>query len=127
MTNNANNGQRSIEIKAISPINIALVKYWGKLDDTLIIPTNSSLSITIDSSDMCSSTVIRLVENKIGISLILNGKESEVTQRIKNVVKKVKNCVLTLIQQNQIDKLDCKYWSKHLLRKNDDIAKLLKW
>lgn len=36
-------------VKAISPINIALVKYWGKVDEHLIIPANSSLSITIDS------------------------------------------------------------------------------
>ncbi len=31
-----------------SPINIALVKYWGKADEQLIIPTNNSLSLTIN-------------------------------------------------------------------------------
>ena len=31
-----------------APSNIALIKYWGKVDETYIIPANSSLSLTID-------------------------------------------------------------------------------
>ena len=77
----------SICIEAISPINIALVKYWGKIDEHFIIPANSSLSITIDSKDMCSHTKIILNPSSIensnffnsNIKLILNGKESKVT------------------------------------------------
>ena len=37
-----------LQVVATSPINIALVKYWGKIDEEYIIPCNSSLSITID-------------------------------------------------------------------------------
>lgn len=29
--------------------NIALIKYWGKKDKELKIPTNSSVSLTLDS------------------------------------------------------------------------------
>ena len=47
-------------IKAISPINIALVKYWGKVDSSYIIPANSALSITIDTDAMCSTTTISI-------------------------------------------------------------------
>ena len=28
--------------------NIALIKYWGKRDDELILPMNSNLSLTLD-------------------------------------------------------------------------------
>lgn len=35
-------------ITATAHTNIALVKYWGKLDEQLIIPQNDSLSITLD-------------------------------------------------------------------------------
>src|SRR5699024_7601423 len=28
--------------------NIALIKYWGKRDESLILPTNNSLSLTLD-------------------------------------------------------------------------------
>lgn len=35
--------------KARAHTNIALIKYWGKKDQELIIPTNSSLSLTLDA------------------------------------------------------------------------------
>lgn len=38
-------------VTATGPSNIALVKYWGKRDDKLILPYNSSLSITLDTQD----------------------------------------------------------------------------
>lgn len=39
---------QALKVVASSPINIALIKYWGKVHEELIIPANSSLSITID-------------------------------------------------------------------------------
>jgi diphosphomevalonate decarboxylase len=33
---------------AVSSPNIALIKYWGKRDQDLILPYNSSISVTID-------------------------------------------------------------------------------
>lgn len=46
-----------------APVNIAVVKYWGKRDPKLNLPTNSSLSVTLSQSDLrthttaaCSST-----------------------------------------------------------------------
>ena len=35
--------------KARAYTNIALIKYWGKKDDDLILPMNSSLSLTLDA------------------------------------------------------------------------------
>ncbi|CDW88718.1 diphosphomevalonate decarboxylase [Stylonychia lemnae] len=88
-----NNQDRSLEVIATSPINIALVKYWGKVDEDYIIPWNSSLSITIDQNDLCSKTRIRLVqadESDEQIELILNGKKDKVTKRIMNVVNAIR-------------------------------------
>jgi len=45
-------------IKAKSPVNIAFVKYWGKLDEELIIPLNNSLSMTLNTDDLCSKTTV---------------------------------------------------------------------
>ncbi|NVS33023.1 diphosphomevalonate decarboxylase, partial [Listeria monocytogenes] len=33
---------------AIAHTNVALIKYWGKRDEHLILPANSSLSFTVD-------------------------------------------------------------------------------
>jgi mevalonate pyrophosphate decarboxylase len=52
----------SIYLDAESSINIALVKYWGKVHDVLIIPANSSLSITVNKNDLNSHTRILLLE-----------------------------------------------------------------
>jgi len=37
-----------MKASSISPINIALIKYWGKRDQDLILPYNSSISMTVD-------------------------------------------------------------------------------
>ncbi len=36
------------KVTARAHTNIALVKYWGKADEELIIPQNNSLSLTLD-------------------------------------------------------------------------------
>ena len=79
-------------VEARSPINIALVKYWGKAHSTLIIPTNDSLSITLNKETLCSTTIIRLLPSCTGkIELILNGEvEPKIGQRIIDLVATVR-------------------------------------
>jgi len=48
----------------ICPINMALVKYWGKLCKTNNIPLNSSLSVTLSTDHFYSRTTIELSEGK---------------------------------------------------------------
>lgn len=45
-------------ITAIGTPNIALVKYWGKRDDELNLPMNSSLSITLDESLTTQTSIL---------------------------------------------------------------------
>lgn len=45
-----------------SSINIALIKYWGKLSDSLNIPTNSSLSVTLTNDVVYSETTIETAD-----------------------------------------------------------------
>ena len=83
--------------KAKGPINIALIKYWGKEDEELITPLNNSISLTLDMNTFYTETKITIqqieknINNEIKeniITLTINGKPFNVTNRIKNVFKK---------------------------------------
>ncbi|HLD73795.1 MAG TPA: diphosphomevalonate decarboxylase [Bdellovibrionota bacterium] len=57
------------------PTNIALVKYWGKRDTKLNLPTHSSLSATLDKFG--TYTTVEFLEDLIEDEFILNGKYIE--------------------------------------------------
>ncbi|KAF2872413.1 diphosphomevalonate decarboxylase [Massariosphaeria phaeospora] len=63
-----------------APVNIAVIKYWGKRDPKLNLPTNSSLSVTLSQSDLRTHTTASCSpNNKSGDSLILNGESQDVS------------------------------------------------
>ena len=83
--------------KAKGPINIALIKYWGKANEDLITPLNNSISLTLDMNTFYTETKVtieRIEDNPNNeikeniITLTINGKPSNITNRIKNVFKK---------------------------------------
>lgn len=87
-------GKDEYSVTMRSPINIALVKYWGKAHEKLIIPTNNSLSLTINKADLCSTTTVTISRatkkagNDSAVTLILNETEQKgVSERITRVVK----------------------------------------
>jgi diphosphomevalonate decarboxylase len=49
---------------ATANANIALIKYWGKADERLVIPTTSSLSITLDG--MATTTTVDFAPSRSG-------------------------------------------------------------
>jgi diphosphomevalonate decarboxylase len=57
---------------AVAQPNIALVKYWGKRDERLVIPWTSSLSMTLDVFP--TTTTVRLDPAAEADSVTLNGK-----------------------------------------------------
>ncbi|KAK2069923.1 hypothetical protein P8C59_004464 [Phyllachora maydis] len=67
-----------------APVNIAVVKYWGKRDATLNLPTNSSLSVTLAQSDLRTLTTASCSRAATDSgtatdSLVLNGQEADVS------------------------------------------------
>ena len=39
-------------VTAVAPVNIAVVKYWGKRDEARILPINDSVSVTLSGDQM---------------------------------------------------------------------------
>lgn len=65
--------------KAHSRIGRALLRrYWGKRDTKLILPTNSSLSVTLDQDHLRSKTTSRADASFEKDRLWLNGREEEI-------------------------------------------------
>ena len=70
--------------------NIAVIKYWGKRDEKLLLPINSSLSVTLDPADMGTTTTAAISPDWEGDRLWLNGKEEDINS------KRVQNCLREL-------------------------------
>ena len=61
--------------------NIALIKYWGKRDETLFLPTNSSLSITLDQ--FYTDTSVEFDDTLDQDTFTLNNQPVSETERMK--------------------------------------------
>ncbi|KAF8322074.1 Diphosphomevalonate decarboxylase [Clavulina sp. PMI_390] len=68
------------EATATAPVNIACIKYWGKRDTKLILPVNSSLSITLDQDHLRSKTSSRADASFEKDQLWLNGTEEVIKE-----------------------------------------------
>ena len=87
MSNDSN--YRSITCQA-SP-NIALIKYWGKKDEELIIPDNDSISITLDINDMHSYTTISTSSSMTNdIFYFDNVQQIKLSKRMQKVLNEVR-------------------------------------
>ncbi|KAK8134148.1 hypothetical protein PG984_006160 [Apiospora sp. TS-2023a] len=62
-----------------APVNIAVVKYWGKRDAKLNLPTNSSLSVTLSQADLRTLTTASCSTTFKDDVLLLNGEPSDLT------------------------------------------------
>ncbi|XP_030831199.1 diphosphomevalonate decarboxylase isoform X2 [Strongylocentrotus purpuratus] len=74
-----------------APINIAVIKYWGKRDEKLILPVNSSLSATLHIDQLCTTTSIAGSKHFPEDRLWLNGKEESLENpRVKTCLQEIR-------------------------------------
>ncbi|XP_050347584.1 diphosphomevalonate decarboxylase [Nymphalis io] len=80
-------------ITAIAPVNIAMIKYWGKRDEELILPLNDSVSATLDTSVMCAKTSVcarlDILENEIWLNGIQTSFSNQRLQNCLNAIKAI--------------------------------------
>lgn len=66
---------------AKAPTNIALIKYWGKRDEELMLPVNSSLSVTLDR--FFTVTTVEFLEDATKDVFYFNGERASETETKK--------------------------------------------
>ncbi len=79
-------------VECTAPVNIAVIKYWGKREDVpagLLVPINSSLSAAIHQDSMRSSTRITACRAFDADTMRLNGKDEsiEANPRMRDVIQ----------------------------------------
>lgn len=103
-------------ITVIAPVNIAVIKYWGKRDEELILPLNDSVSATLDTSIMCAKTSVCARPEFQEDEIWLNGKkESMSNMRLQNCLQGVKARALAeeTIDENFLS------WKVHVCSENN--------
>ncbi|KAF1765893.1 hypothetical protein GCK72_005846 [Caenorhabditis remanei] len=65
------------EVTVEVPMNIALVKYWGKRDEKLILPLNDSISLTVDK--LTARTTIRMIQGVGKHTVEINDEKVELS------------------------------------------------
>lgn len=85
--NSKNNKFIKIISSYITSPNIALIKYWGKLDEELILPLNTSLGVTLNTEDLQTKTKASFSDKYDADQLILNNKPHDISKRLQNILK----------------------------------------
>ena len=80
------------EITCSAPVNIAVVKYWGKRDEKHILPINSSISVTLNQDHLRTKTTIRADSSFKRDRFFLNGIEEDINKtRLQNVLQEMRH------------------------------------
>ncbi|KAF5914307.1 hypothetical protein HPG69_013092 [Diceros bicornis minor] len=69
-----------VAVTCTAPVNIAVIKYWGKRDEELILPINSSLSVTLHQDQLKTTTTAAISKDFAEDRIWLNGQEEDVGQ-----------------------------------------------
>lgn len=79
-------------VTARAPTNIAVIKYWGKRDETLILPINDSISVTLDPDHLSATTTVAVSPSFEKDRMWLNRKEISLSGgRYQNCLKELRN------------------------------------
>ncbi|KAF3653721.1 Diphosphomevalonate decarboxylase [Capsicum annuum] len=78
-------------VTAQTPTNIAVIKYWGKRDENLILAINDSISVTLDPAHLCTTTTVAVSPDFDEDRMWLNGKEISLAGgRYQNCLREIR-------------------------------------
>lgn len=102
-----------------APVNIATLKYWGKRDKVLNLPTNSSISVTLSQEDLRTLTTATTSPDFAKDQLWLNGKEESLAS------ERTQHCLQDLRQlRRELEEKDSSLptfsqWKLHIASENN--------
>ncbi|XP_071878410.1 mevalonate diphosphate decarboxylase [Bombus fervidus] len=99
-------------VTCIASVNIAVIKYWGKRDEILILPVNDSISATLDTDHLHTKTTVMISPTFKEDQIWLNGQEED----IKN--PRLQNC-LTQIRKRARNSNHIDQWKVHICSENN--------
>ncbi|KAJ6477441.1 GHMP kinase [Mycena vitilis] len=104
-----------------APVNIACIKYWGKRDTKLILPTNSSLSVTLDQDHLRSTTTSRADPSFEKDRLWLNGVEEDIkaSSRMSTCISEMKRLRKELVEDVDASAPPLSTFSVHIASYNN--------
>ena len=74
---------------AIAPANIAFIKYWGRKDEELRLPTNGSISMNL--SNLLTTTTVEFSSRYKKDEILINNKiDEKENKRVENFLDKVR-------------------------------------
>mmetsp|Transcript_18321 Transcript_18321/g.27444 ORF Transcript_18321/g.27444 Transcript_18321/m.27444 type:complete len:399 (-) Transcript_18321:54-1250(-) len=113
---------QAISATCIAPVNIAVIKYWGKRDKKLVLPVNSSLSGTLDTKAMRSRTTIEASLLFKGHTMTLNGKEVTVNsnKRLMAVISALQKIARPKLDADGKTVIEAADWTKYGLKITSD-------
>ncbi|XP_044516467.1 diphosphomevalonate decarboxylase [Gracilinanus agilis] len=80
-----------VAVTCTAPTNIAVIKYWGKRDEKLILPINSSLSVTLHQNQLKTTTTAAISWDFKEDRIWLNGKEEDVGHpRLQSCLREIR-------------------------------------
>ncbi|XP_036896082.1 diphosphomevalonate decarboxylase [Sturnira hondurensis] len=80
-----------VAVTCTAPVNIAVIKYWGKRDEELILPINSSLSVTLHQDQLKTTTTAVISKDFTEDQIWLNGRKEDIGQpRIQACLRQIR-------------------------------------
>ncbi|XP_051884057.1 diphosphomevalonate decarboxylase isoform X3 [Pristis pectinata] len=80
-----------LRVTCTAPVNIAVIKYWGKRDSDLILPINPSLSVTLHQDQLKSTTTVTASRYFKEDRIWINGKEENIENpRLQTCLREVR-------------------------------------
>ncbi|GAB4836285.1 Diphosphomevalonate decarboxylase mvd2, peroxisomal [Ancistrocladus abbreviatus] len=100
-------------VTAQTPTNIAVIKYWGKRDEALILPINDSISVTLDPDHLCTTTTVAVSPSFEQDRMWLNGKEISLSGgRYQNCLRAIRYCASGVEDEEKGMKIAKEDWEK---------------